>query len=298
MNNSHNLIEDVDTSSFVDKVINESKNLAVIVDFWAPWCEPCKQVTPILEKLIGQYSGKAKLIKINIDENQQLAQQLNIQSIPTVMAFFEGQPINAFAGLKSPEEIKTFFDEVVSVSSVSADLIKDLNKKLELAESFLEKKEVEKAMEMFSSLIESELPKKEMSRAMSGLGKCLLEMNRLEELDDFLNQLEEDLKNSNDIKELIEAKSFFSNIFDLVNSSSENSSSTDDFDNKIKSSRSFILERNYEDAVEGYLLMIEKNPKWNNGVAKNELLSLFSFLGNNNSITINGRSRLLNILYK
>ena len=179
MKKSHNLIDDVDTSSFVDKVINESKNLAVIVDFWAPWCEPCKQVTPILEKLIGQYSGKAKLIKINIDENQQLAQQLNIQSIPTVMAFFEGQPINAFAGLKSPEEIKTFFDEVVSVSSVSADLIKDLNKKLELAESFLEKKEVEKAMEMFSSLIESELPKKEMSRAMSGLGKCLLEMNRL-----------------------------------------------------------------------------------------------------------------------
>ena len=298
MNNSHNLIEDVDTSSFVDKVINESKNLAVIVDFWAPWCEPCKQVTPILEQLIGQYSGKAKLIKINIDENQQLAQQLNIQSIPTVMAFFEGQPINAFAGLKSPEEIKSFFDEVVSVSSVSADLIKDLNKKLESAESFLEKKEVEKAMEMFSSLIESELPKKEMSRAMSGLGKCLLEMNRLEELDDFLNQLEEDLKNSNDIKELIEAKSFFSNIFDLVNSTSENSSSNDDFDNKIKSSRSFILERNYEDAVEGYLLMIEKNPKWNNGVAKNELLSLFSFLGNNNSITINGRSRLLNILYK
>ena len=298
MNESHNLIEDVDTASFVDKVINESKNLAVIVDFWAPWCEPCKQISPILEQLIGQYNGKAKLIKINIDENQQLAQQLNIQSIPTVMAFFEGQPINAFAGLKSPEEIKTFFDEVVSVSSVSADLIKDLNKKLELAESFLEKKEVEKAMEMFSSLIESELPKKEMSRAMSGLGKCLLEMNRLEELDDFLNQLEEDLKNSNDIKELIEAKSFFSNIFDLVNSSSENSSSTDDFDNKIKSSRSFILERNYEDAVEGYLLMIEKNPKWNNGVAKNELLSLFSFLGNNNSITINGRSRLLNILYK
>ena len=186
MDNSHNLIEDVDTSSFVDKVINESKNLAVIVDFWAPWCEPCKQISPILEQLIGQYSGKAKLIKINIDENQQLAQQLNIQSIPTVMAFFEGQPINAFAGLKSPEEIKTFFDEVVSVSSVSADLIKDLNKKLESAESFLEKKEVEKAMEVFSSLIESELPKKEMSRAMSGLGKCLLEMNRLEELDDFL----------------------------------------------------------------------------------------------------------------
>ena len=108
MNMMDNLIEDVDTPAFMDKVIKESKNTAVIVDFWAPWCEPCKQITPILEQLINQYQGKVKLVKINIDENQQLAQQLNIQSIPTVMAFYEGQPINGFAGLKSPEEIKSF----------------------------------------------------------------------------------------------------------------------------------------------------------------------------------------------
>merc|ERR1711924_97172 len=119
-------------------------SVAVIVDLWAPWCEPCKQITPILEQLTGQFNGKVSLVKINIDENQQLAQQLNIQSIPTVMAFYEGQPVNGFAGLKSPEEIKAFFEEVVSVSSVSADLIDNLNKKLEAAELFLEKKEVEK----------------------------------------------------------------------------------------------------------------------------------------------------------
>ena len=141
-----------------------------------------------------QYQGKVKLVKVNIDDNQQLAQQLNIQSIPTVMAFYEGQPVNGFAGLKSPEEIKSFFDEVISVASVSSDAMNDLNKKLESAEIFLEQKSVEKAIEIFSELITSELPKKEMSRAMSGLGKCLLELNRLEELDDLLNQLEDDLK--------------------------------------------------------------------------------------------------------
>lgn len=298
INSSDNFIEDVDATSFIDKVIKKSKSVAVIVDFWAPWCEPCKQITPILEQLTGQFNGKVNLVKINIDENQQLAQQLNIQSIPTVMAFYEGQPINGFAGLKSPEEIKAFFEEVVSVSSVSADLIDNLNKKLESAELFLEKKEVEKAMEIFSELIATELPKKEMSRSMSGLGKCLLEMNKLEELDDFLNQLEEDLKNSNEIKELIEAKNFFSSILDKSEAESQNSNSLDDFENKLKSSRKFILERNYGDAVDGYLFIIEKNSNWNDGVAKNELLSLFSFLGNNNSVTINGRSRLLNILYK
>ena len=298
INNPESLIEDVDTASFMDKVIKKSKSLAVIVDFWAPWCEPCKQITPILEQLTGQYNGKLCLVKINIDENQQLAQQLNIQSIPTVMAFYEGQPINGFAGLKSPEEIKSFFDEVVSASSVSSDLMEDLNKKLESAELFLEKKEVERAMEIFSELIASELPKKEMSRSMSGLGKCLLELNRLEELDELLNQLEEDLKNSNDIKELIEAKEFFSNILDLSQSELTNSNTSDEFENKLMASRKFILERNYDNAIDGYLFIIEKNSKWNNGIAKDELLSLFTFLGNNNSTTINGRSRLLNILYK
>ena len=298
INSSDNFIEDVDATSFIDKVITKSKSVAVIVDFWAPWCEPCKQITPILEQLTGQFNGKVNLVKINIDENQQLAQQLNIQSIPTVMAFYEGQPVNGFAGLKSPEEIKAFFEEVVSVSSVSADLIDNLNKKLESAELFLEKKEVEKAMEIFSELIATELPKKEMSRSMSGLGKCLLEMNKLEELDDLLNQLEEDLKNSNEIKELIEAKNFFSSILEKSEAESQSSNTLDDFENKLKSSRKFILERNYGDAVDGYLFIIEKNSNWNDGIPKNELLSLFSFLGNNNSVTINGRSRLLNILYK
>ena len=298
INNPDSFIEDVDTASFIDKVIKKSKSLGVIVDFWAPWCEPCKQITPVLEQLASQFNGKVCLVKINIDENQQLAQQLNIQSIPTVMAFYEGQPINGFAGLKSPEEIKSFFDEVVAASSVSADLMKDFNKKLDTAELFLEKKEVERAMEIFSELIASELPKKEMSRSMSGLGKCLLELNRLEELDEFLNQLEEDLKSSNDIKDLIEAKKFFSNILELSQSEPENSNNSDEYENKLHSSRRSILDRNYDNAIDGYLFIIEKNSKWNNGVAKEELLSLFSFLGNNNSITINGRSRLLNILYK
>ena len=126
INEQDSFIEDIDTSTFVEKVIKESKNLAVIVDFWAPWCEPCKQITPTLEQLTRQYQGKLKLVKVNIDDNQQLAQQLNIQSIPTVMAFYEGQPVNGFAGMKSPEEIKAFFDEVISVASVSSDMMNDL----------------------------------------------------------------------------------------------------------------------------------------------------------------------------
>ena len=298
MNMMDNLIEDIDTNSFVDKVIKESKNIAIIVDFWAPWCEPCKQITPILEQLITSYKGKAKLVKINIDENQQLAQQLNIQSVPTIMAFYEGQPINGFAGLKNPEEIQSFLQEVISTASMPSKMVEDLNKKIELADKFLENKEVDKAMEIFSDLISSDLPKNEMGKAISGLGKCLLEKNQLGELDELLSQLETDLKESNDIKQLVESKNFFSKIIDLVNNSNANANSTDVLENKLQSARRYLLDREYEEAIEMYLLIIEKNSTWKNGLAKNELLSLFSFLGNANSITVNGRSRLLNMLYK
>ena len=293
-----NLIEDIDTNSFVDKVIKESKNIAIIVDFWAPWCEPCKQITPILEQLITSYKGKVKLVKINIDENQQLAQQLNIQSVPTIMAFYEGQPINGFAGLKSPEEIQAFFQEVISTSSMPSKMVEDLNKKIELADKFLEKKEVDKAMEIFSDLISSDLPKNEMGKAISGLGKCLLEKNQLDELDDLLSQLETDLKENNDINQLIDSKNFFSKIIDLANNSNSNANSTDVLENKLRSARRYLLDREYEEAIEMYLLIIEKNSTWKNGLAKNELLNLFSFLGNTNTITIQGRSKLLNMLYK
>ena len=112
-------IVDINQDQFLDEVIEKSKTTPVVVDFWAPWCGPCKQLTPTLEKVVTKKGGKVILAKINVDENQGIASQLNIQSIPTVMAFYQGQPINGFTGLKTPEEIKSFFDEVISVCSIS-----------------------------------------------------------------------------------------------------------------------------------------------------------------------------------
>ena len=166
------IVEDIDAGNFINKVIEESKKNPVIVDFWATWCNPCKQLTPILEKVVLQMDGKVKLVKVDIDQNQNLAQQMQIQSVPTVLAFFEGKPINGFAGMKSEEEVLNFITEIAMLSEHSSDDLKKISSLLDKAETKLQKKDYETAINEFSSLLGEPLPKDLMVRSISGLGKC------------------------------------------------------------------------------------------------------------------------------
>ena len=109
---------DVDQNEFVDKVIEKSKTTPVIVDFWAPWCGPCKQLTPTLESIVNRKNGKIILAKINVDENQGIAAQLNIQSIPTVYGFVDGKPIDAFQGAQSESKIENMIDKMIIVPTI------------------------------------------------------------------------------------------------------------------------------------------------------------------------------------
>ena len=113
--NGNSVIIEVITENFMSDVIERSKETPVIVDFWAPWCEPCKQLTPVIEKIVKEKNGNVILAKMNIDESPEVAQQLKIQSIPAVMAFNDGQPVDGFQGAKTPSEIKDFVQKVISL---------------------------------------------------------------------------------------------------------------------------------------------------------------------------------------
>lgn len=293
-------IEDVDSNNFINRVIEESKTKPVVVDFWAPWCNPCKQLTPLLESAIRSAAGKINLVKINIDENQALAQQLRIQSVPTVLAFFDGKPVNGFTGLKSNDEILKFFKELVDIGEHSSEDIQHINNLIDEAETKLENKEYQSALDVFSSLLGASLPKKEMIKALAGLGKCYLNLDKFDELDELLDQLEDDIRNSDEIKDLIKSKTYLKgiepqNIAILEEKLKKNE---DDLEIRFELARCLITEKRYEEAVNYLLFIIDKNKNWNQGEAKKELLELFSLLGNNNKITAEGRLKLSNLIFK
>ena len=293
-------IEDANSNDFIQKVIEESKNKPVLVDFWAPWCTPCKQLTPILENSIRDLDGKIKLIKVNIDENQSLAQQLKIQSVPTVLAFFDGKPINGFAGLKNISEINSFLKEILEAGEHSAEGLKEIHNLISSAEKDLEEKKFEEASSVFISLLASSLPKKELVIALAGLGKCYLGLNKFDELNELIEQLEDDIKEESQIKSLLKSRDYLEDIKPQDISHLENELKKNPKNNEIRFelARNLIVQKQFKEAIESLLYIVENKKDWNQGAAKKELLELFSLLGNNNKFTMEGRAKLSNLIFK
>ncbi len=301
MEDKNNLyIEDSNSSDFIEKVIEKSKDSPVLVDFWAPWCSPCKQLTPILEESIRSLKGKVKLIKINIDENQGIAQQLKIQSVPTVLAFFDGKPINGFTGLKNSSEVNAFLKEILEAGEHNTEDLKEINNLISIAEKDLEEKNFEEASNTFISLLTSSLPKKELVIALSGLGKCYLGLNKFDELNELIDPLEDDIKEEKEIKSLLKSRDYLKNIKPQDVNSLEITLEKDPKNNNIRLelARNLIAKRLYEEAINNLLYIVENKKDWNDGAAKKELLELFSLLGNNNKLTMEGRAKLSNLIFK
>ena len=294
-NTMENIIVDSDTASFSNDVIEASKTGPVLVDFWADWCAPCKQLTPILEELVKSYKGLIKLVKIDTEKNQELSQQLQIQSLPTVYAFYEGQPIDGFSGAMPENEVKKFINKVIDASG--GNKIEELQKAIEDAEKLFNEEDFESALNAFSNLLSAEANN---AKIIAGYGKCLLKLDRNEEVKELLEGLEEDMLNDKNIISLIALSKLEKNnktagipeeYIEEVNINPNN------HELRFKLAEAYLASNLKEEGIEQLLIIVKKDRKWEDDKARKKIIELLNAFGEDDPITSETRLKLSSIIF-
>ena len=287
MSENTNII-DVNESEFNNQVIEASENKLIIVDFWAPWCGPCKQLTPILEKIVSKLEDKVTLVKINIDENQQIAAQLRIQSIPTVYAFKDKQIANAFQGVIPENQIIEFIEKCLG-SKINEDFTKFYDDiKSAMAENKFE--------ETKDTLLEFISKNPDEIKAICFYLECLIELNQFQEVEEFIDSLEKDIQKKDEIKqvikkmEIVKNNSSGPNIRELL---SKLDSEPTNIDLVLELSDKYFSMKEYENGMD---LLLDNYPK-NKDKVKNKMVEFFGVLGNTDQITISYRKKLSQIMF-
>ena len=178
---------DVDMNNFMAEVVEGSSQTPVIVQFWAPWCGPCKQLGPVLEKVVAAAHGKVKMVRVNIDDNQQIAQQLRVQSVPTVYAFVDGQPVDGFSGAQPESALTQFVEKLSSMGGAGADIAG----MLEAANTAVETQDFAGAMQIYQQVMEAD---PESADALAGLVRCLTGMQDHQAAREIIDQLNDEFR--------------------------------------------------------------------------------------------------------
>lgn len=294
-NTMENIIVDSDTASFSNDVIEASKTGPVLVDFWADWCAPCKQLTPILEELVKSYKGLIKLVKIDTEKNQELSQQLQIQSLPTVYAFYEGQPIDGFSGAMPENEVKKFINKVIEASG--GNKIEELQKAIADAEKLFNEEDYESALNAFSNLLSAEANN---AKIIAGYGKCLLKLERNEEVKELLEGLEEDMLNDKNIISLVALSKLEKNnktagmpeeYIEEVNINPNN------HELRFKLAEAYLASNLRQEGIEQLLIIVKKDRKWEDDKARKKIIELLDAFGEDDPITSETRLKLSSIIF-
>ncbi|MDH5747820.1 MAG: thioredoxin [Rhodospirillales bacterium] len=288
---SANLIKDSDTARFAADVIEPSRSVPVIVDFWAPWCGPCKQLGPLLERLVTQAGGLVRLVKINVDENQPLAQQMQIQSIPAVYAFKDGHPVDGFVGAQPESQVKALIQRLIG------DAKPPLEQALELGEAALEAGDIAAAGGAFSQALGAD---PENARAIAGLARCYMAAGDNAKARDMLEKLPPKIKATAEITAVLAALDLAgqaSEAGDVAELSARLESDPNDHQARFDLSAALYAQGRNEDAVNQLLDLVGRNRAWNEDAARKQLLKIFEALGPSDPITVSGRQKLSTVLF-
>ena len=286
-------IIDINQDQFLEEVVEKSKTTPVIVDFWAPWCGPCKQLTPLLERVVNKKNGKIILAKINVDENQGIASQLNIQSIPTVYGFVDGKPIDAFQGSQPESKIEEIVNKMIDATPGN-----EIPKLIEEADKLFGEQKFEEALKLFESLVGMDPGN---PKIIAGVLRCLLKLKRYDDANEMFDSFDEEiLKDENiiKIKKLLDTTSSGKNNLVDENLIQEVNVDPKNMDLRFKLANNYLSSSETEKGFNELLKIFEQNPTWNDGAAKKKLLEFFDLLGFNDPKVIDARKKLSSMMFK
>ncbi|MDA0656405.1 MAG: thioredoxin [Proteobacteria bacterium] len=290
-------IKESSTAEFTNDVIVASRDIPVIVDFWAPWCEPCKQLGPIIEKVVQEKAGTIRLVKLNIEDHPEVAQQLQVQSIPAVFAFVHGRPVDAFVGAQPESQIRSFVDRIIKTAGGEVGP-SPIEQALEQAANFLESGDSESAGSLYSQILQQQ---PDTLAATAGLAKCLIAADQHEAARKLLEAVPSESQNDIGITAVRASLELAGQAAEAAGQSGELEAAVardpNDHQARFDLALALFALGNSAGAVDHLVTIVRRDRSWNDDAARKQLLKIFEALGPEDPVTIEGRQGLSTILF-
>lgn len=302
-NFSDSIILDSSTENFQTDVIDASKQVPVLVDFWAPWCGPCRQLGPALEAVVTKNGGKIRLVKINIDDNKELAGQLGVRSIPAVFAFSEGQPVDGFMGALAESEIENFVQKVLNtnpgspIDNAENERTKQIEQALAAAQQAMDNEEVEQAVHIYSQILQI-VP--ENTQALIGVSRAFLKSGAIEQAQQALELVPKDVQDNSEflaIKSALNLAEQASDLGDTAELEAKLADNPDDHQARMDLALLHNLSGDTLKTTQQLIEIIKRDRSWKDDAARTKLLEFFDAWGAGSPSSITGRKMLSRTLF-
>ena len=285
---------DVNMDNFMAEVIDGSATTPIVVQFWAPWCGPCKQLGPLLEKVVAAAKGKVKMVRINIDENQQIAQQMRVQSVPTVYGFVHGQPVDGFAGAQPESTLKQFIDKLVAAGGSGPDIAA----MVEAANNLLETQDYDNAMAQYHEIMAAD---PESPDGLAGMIRCMVGMKDIDGAREIVDQLDDEFRDKPAMVIAIDSLELAEKAARAAGGLTQARAAVDADLNDLVARQELALALfaigEQAESMEQLLESIRIDRAWNDEAARIQLLEFFKTLGPANRDVMAARRKLSTLLF-